>query len=119
MSAAISETLIFPRIPDFAEPVIGRTFAQPGMTKKNSSEINKTARRANHFRFTEIVSSPRIEKNKKYFAFAVGQISGINLPILLHQEGRSRSSRNAGQGVMDVEVSRTNGTEAYGEDVWS
>ena len=28
----------------------------------------------------EIVSSPGIEKNQKYSAFAVGQISGINLP---------------------------------------
>ena len=71
---------------------------------KNSSTINETARRANHFVFYEIVSSPGIEKNQKYFAFPEGQISGIDLPILLHQEGRSRSSRNAGQGAVDADV---------------
>ncbi len=48
-------------------------------------------------------------KNQKYFAFAVGQISGMNLPILSHQEGRSRSSRNAGQGAVDADAPLTNG----------
>jgi hypothetical protein len=55
---------------------------------------------------------------QKYFAFAVGQISGMTNAILSHHEGRSRSSRNAGQGAMDAEVPLTNGTEAYGEDAW-
>jgi hypothetical protein len=86
---------------------------------KKSSIINKTARRANHFGFSEIVSSPRNKKNQKYFAFAVGQISGMTHAILFHQEGRSRSSRNAGQGAVDADVPTTNGAEAYGEDVWS
>ena len=58
-------------------------------------------------------------KNQKYFAFPVGQIKGTSIAILSHQEGRSRSSRNAGQGAVDVEVPLTNGAEAYGEDVWS
>src|SRR5579872_4218825 len=59
---------------------------------------------------------PRIEK---YFAFAVGQITATTQRILSHQEGRSRSSRNAGQGAVDAEVPTTNGAEAYGEDAWS
>ena len=58
-------------------------------------------------------------QNKKYFAFPEGQIRGINHAILSHQEGRSRSSRNAGQGAVDAEVPITNGAEAYGKDVWS
>jgi hypothetical protein len=76
---------------------------------------DKTTRRANHFRFTEIVSSPQ---NKKYFAFPEGENQGMNHTILSHQEGRSRSSRNAGQGAVDAEVPTTNGADAYGEDVW-
>jgi hypothetical protein len=58
-------------------------------------------------------------KNRKYFAFPEGQIRTISIAILLHQEGRSRSSRNAGQGAVDAEVPTTNGADAYGEDVWS
>jgi hypothetical protein len=41
-------------------------------------------------------------QNQKYFAFPEGQISGISIAILSHQEGRSRSSRNAGQGAVDA-----------------
>jgi hypothetical protein len=40
--------------------------AAPGAMKENASTINKTARRANHFRFTENLVNPQ---NKKYFAF--------------------------------------------------
>jgi hypothetical protein len=58
-------------------------------------------------------------KDQKYFASVVGQISATESPILSHQEGRSRSPRNAGQGAVDAAVLTTNGTEAYGEDVWS
>jgi len=63
-------------------------------------------------------NSVKLEK-QKYFAFPEEQISGTSIAILLHQEGRSRSSRNAGQGAVDAEVPSTNGTDAYGEDVWS
>jgi hypothetical protein len=49
----------------------------------------KSARRANHFGFSEIVSSPEIEKNQKYFAFAVGQISDLILPVSPDKRGGS------------------------------
>jgi hypothetical protein len=58
-------------------------------------------------------------KNKKYFAFPERQIRGMTHAILSHQEGRSRSSRNAGQGAVDADAPVTNGADAYGEDVWS
>jgi hypothetical protein len=47
---------------------------------------------------------PRI---KKYFAFPETQISATTPFILSHQEGRSRSSRNAGQGAVDAKVPET------------
>ena len=37
--------------------------------EEKSSAINKTARRANHFRFTEIDVKPEIYEDQKYFAF--------------------------------------------------
>jgi hypothetical protein len=58
-------------------------------------------------------------KNQKYFAFAVRQISGLNLPVSPGKRGGSRSSRNARWDAVDVDVPTTNGTEAYGEVVWS
>ena len=58
-------------------------------------------------------------KNQKYFAFVVGQISGLNLPVSPDKRGGSRSSRNARWDAVDVDVPTTNGTEAYGEVVWS
>jgi len=35
------------------------------------------------------------------------------------KRGGSRSSRNAGRDAVDAEVPITNGTDAYGEVVWS
>jgi hypothetical protein len=58
-------------------------------------------------------------KNQKYSTFAVGQISGLNPPVSPDKRGGSRSSRNARWDAVDVEVLSTNGTEAYGEVVWS
>src|SRR6266436_6718753 len=43
-------------------------------------------------------------QNKKYFAFPEGRNSGISVAIQSRQEGRSRSSRNAGRGAVDAEV---------------
>ena len=40
-------------------------------------------------------------------------------PVPTRQEGRSRSSRNAGRDAVDADVPLTNGTEADGEVVWS
>ena len=34
-------------------------------------------------------------------------------------EGRIMIVTNVGRGAVDVEVLKTNGTEAYGKDVWS
>ena len=70
--------------------------------KKNSSTINKTARRANHFRFTEIASSQksvRIENISLYQKCKAWHM----IVIPSRPEGRSRSSTNAGRGAMDVE----------------
>jgi hypothetical protein len=58
-------------------------------------------------------------KNQKYSAFAVGQISDLILPVSPDKRGGSRSSRNARWDAVDVDVSLTNGTETYGEVVWS
>jgi hypothetical protein len=58
-------------------------------------------------------------QNKKYSAFRVGQITGTYLPVFAHQKGvRDRHERRAGD-AMDAAVSRTNGTAAYGQVVWS
>jgi hypothetical protein len=58
-------------------------------------------------------------RNQKYFAFVAGQISDLNLPVSPDKRGGSRSSRNARWDAVDVDVPLTNGTEAYGEVVWS
>jgi hypothetical protein len=39
--------------------------------------------------------------------------------IPLHQKGRLAIVTNAGRDAVDAEVPITNGTEAYGEVVWS
>jgi hypothetical protein len=39
--------------------------------------------------------------------------------ILSHQEGRLAIATNAGRDAVDAEVPITNGTDAYGEVVWS
>jgi len=50
-------------------------------------------------------------QNQKYFAFAVGQISGMNLPDSPDKRGGGmRWTRNA---------RKTNAHDAYGEVVWS
>ena len=62
---------------------------------KKPSKINKAARRANHFRFTEIVSSEksaRIENNSLYPKYEVWHM----IVIPSRPEGRSRSSRTRG-----------------------
>jgi hypothetical protein len=38
-------------------------------SRKNPAQSTKTARRANHFRFTEIDVKPEIYEDQKYFAF--------------------------------------------------
>jgi hypothetical protein len=42
-----------------------------------------------------------------------------NSRIPLHQKGRLAIVTNAGRDAVDAEVPITNGTEAYGEVVWS
>jgi hypothetical protein len=57
-------------------------------------------------------------RNKKYFAFAVGQISGMNLPVSPDKRGaRDRHERAVGCGGREGAL--TNGAGAYGEVVWS
>ena len=58
-------------------------------------------------------------RNQKYFAFADGQITGLNRPVSPDKRGGSRSSRNARRDAVDAEALLTNGAEAYGEVVWS
>ena len=56
---------------------------------------------------------------RKYSTFAVGQISDLNPPVSPDKRGGSRSSRNVRWDAVDADVLLTNGTEAYGEVVWS
>jgi hypothetical protein len=74
-----------------------------------------TARRANHFRFTEIVSSPEIKNISLYQKRDSGYISCIPS----RPEGRIMIVTNVGRGAVDAEVPKTNGADAYGKDVWS
>ena len=70
------------------------------------------------FRFTEVVSSVKllIIKNNSLFQKREQVYIGC---IPSRPEGRIMIVTNVGRGAMDVEVPLTNGTEAYGKDVWS
>ena len=73
---------------------------------------------ATHFRFAEIVSSEKsawIENISLYQNSDLGYIVGIPS----RPEGRIMIVTNVGRGAVDAEVPITNGTEAYGKDVWS
>ena len=56
---------------------------------------------------------------QKYSPSAVGQIKTIIVAILSRMRGRWPSSRTLGWDAVDADVPLTNGTEAYGEVVWS
>jgi len=75
----------------------------------------KITRRASHFRFSEIVSSPEI-KNISVF---IDPKSGAHLghPVLLR--GALAIVTNVGRVAVDADVAKTNATDAYGEVVWS
>ena len=63
--------------------------------------------------------SPVALKCRVTSACAVGQISTIVPRILSRHEGRIAIVTNVGQVAVDVEVSKTNETDADGEVVWS
>ena len=75
----------------------------------------KTTRRANHFRFAEIVSSPKIKNISLFQKSEQWYIYRHPVPL----RGASAVVTNEGRVAVDAEVPMTNGTEAYGEDVWS
>ena len=86
------------------------------MTKKKSNAINKTARRANHFGFSEIVSSPRI-KNISVFTNPKSTIYPIH-PVPFR--GAYHDRHETWGGVRWTLVApKTNGANAYGEVVRS
>jgi hypothetical protein len=59
----------------------------------------QSTRRANRFGFSEIVSSPGIEKNQKYFASAIGQIRGTSIASCPGKRGVGhRHERGTGSG---------------------
>ena len=65
--------------------------------------------------FSENVSSPRI---KNISLFPKAKSGHIYLhPVLLR--GALAIVTNVGRVAVDAEVPTTNGTEAYGKDVWS
>jgi hypothetical protein len=64
--------------------------------REKSSIINKTARRANHFRFSEIVSSPKI-KNISVFTNPDSLLHLIH-PVPLRGACHDRHERGAGCG---------------------
>ena len=74
---------------------------------------DKATRRANH-------QNPVHPSRKKIFPLPPSGKSPLQArPVPTRQEGRSRSSRNAGRDAVDADVPLTNGTEADGEVVWS
>ncbi len=56
--------------------------------------------------------------SKKYFAFGVGQITGITPPVS-PDEGRLAIVTNVRWDAVDAEVTTTNVADADGEVVWS
>src|SRR6266705_1077891 len=86
------------------------------MAEKKSNAINKTARRANHFGVSEIMSSHRI-KNISVFTNPKSAI------YLLHPvpfRGAYHDRHETWDGVRwTLVVPTTNGARAYGEVVWS
>ena len=56
---------------------------------------------------------------KKFFAFAVGQITFTNLPRPASQEGRFAIVTDVRRDAVDADALLTNGANADGEDVWS
>ena len=73
------------------------------------------ARRANHFRFTEIMSSPKIKNISLLTKVKSGHISAH--PVLLRRA--SAVVTDVGRVAVDADVAKTNATIAYGEVVWS
>jgi hypothetical protein len=91
-----------------------------GKSKSGHWSCGKLTRRANHFRFSEIVSSPEI---KNIPLLPPGK-SALRLPpSCTHKRGASRSLRTLGAGcggrgsVRRAIASRTNDAEAYGQVV--
>ena len=67
---------------------------------------DKTTRRANHFRFSETVSSPKI-KNISLYPKGKSVFDSVRLT---RQEGRIMIVTNVRWDAVDAEVSITNGT---------
>ena len=70
------------------------------------------------FRFTEVVSSEKLLIIKNNSLFQKHEQVYIDC-IPSRPEGRIMIVTNVGRGAVDAEVPKTNGTEAYGKDVWS
>ncbi|MBR1143677.1 hypothetical protein [Bradyrhizobium sp. AUGA SZCCT0431] len=76
---------------------------------------DKSARRANQFRFSEIVSSP---ETKNISVYQKGKSGAYVWPSRPTQRA-SAVVTDVGRVAVDADVLATNGTEAYGEVVWS
>src|SRR6516162_6522431 len=69
-----------------------------------------------HFKLIWVVQS----RFKKYFAFAVGQITSSSSPVSRSQEGRTRRHERGARDAMDVSgVAGRGMLRADGEVVWS
>jgi hypothetical protein len=75
----------------------------------------KLTRRANHFGFSEIVSSRELRIFRFRCRANQGHISCHPVP----RRGASAIVTNVGQGAVDADAPLTNGADAYGEVVWS
>ena len=80
--------------------------------KSRDPHRGKTTRRANH-------PKPVQPSARKYFAFAVGQITDLTSPVSPDERGGSRSSRTRGGMRWTRKLRLTRAAEAYGKGVWS
>ena len=80
--------------------------------------LNSRSPQANHFRFPEIVSSPKIKNISQQFALPEPQITGTTHPVPPGKRGaRDRNERGTGCGGRGVRKAIAH--EAYGKSVWS
>jgi hypothetical protein len=86
-----------------------------GLGGKIVFKINRSARRANHFRLPKFPLSSPLSKNISVFPKSNHLYSSCVLP----DRGALRNVINAGRDAVDADAPLTNGAEADGEVVWS
>src|SRR5258705_12695895 len=95
------------------QPVIGCEFARNLLAHRGDRPLY-LARRANHFGFTEIVSSPKIKNISLYPKANQGHIVGH--PVLLRGALAIVTTRGGLRWTPMLRL--TSATEAYGKVVW-